>query len=101
MSTTRIFAQFNVITQQEEWFFNAREGLEGPFPTEVLAQAELARYLEYLQFDSSRIFPQINDAGVAEWFFVARDGFEGPFSTEGEAKIGLERFIESVKSSSD
>lgn len=94
----RVFAQRNADTQQLEWFFMAREGLEGPYVTEELALAGLQRYIEYCQFDLNRVFLQSNiETGEQEWFFVARDGIEGPYATEVLAIAALNNYVERKK----
>lgn len=90
----RVFAQQNAETSQMEWFFMAREGLEGPFTSEALANAALERYIQYCMFDANRIFAQRNEAsGETEWFFVARNGIEGPYPSEVLAQKALEDHI--------
>jgi len=38
MSTSdRTFSRLNPLTGETEWFFNAREGVFGPFPTQEIA----------------------------------------------------------------
>lgn len=94
----RVFAQHNADTDQMEWFFMAREGMEGPFASEELALAGLERYIEYCLFDANRVFAQRNDGtDEVEWFFVARDGIEGPFASEDAAQRSLEDYIETKK----
>lgn len=91
----RVFAQNNASTNQMEWFFKAREGLEGPFASEMLAQAALDRYVEYCLFDLNRIFMQRNEGtDVLEWFFVARNGIEGPYASESLAQAALTQYVE-------
>ena len=95
----RVFAQRNAASGQLEWFFKAREGLEGSFATEALAQAGLQRYIEFCQFDPNRVFMQPNvGTGEEEWFFVARDGIEGPYATDVLATAALYEFVEEKKS---
>lgn len=91
----RVFAQHNTGTDQLEWYFMAREGLEGPFENEALAEESLQRYIEYCQFDPNRVFLQANEqTGGYEWFFVARDGIEGPYASEELAKAALAALVE-------
>jgi len=94
----RVFARRNAETEQLEWFFAAREGLEGPFSSEALAEAALQRFIQYCQFESNRVFMQPNpETGEEEWFFVVRDGIEGPFATDVLAAAALCDFIEQKK----
>lgn len=94
----RVFAQTNADTNQMEWFFMAREGLEGPFASEALAQEALERYIEYCLFDLNRVFMQRNaETDALEWFFVARDGIEGPYASEALAQAALNQYVESKK----
>ena len=94
----RTFVQTNADTGQEEWFFVAREGVEGPFATESLAQAALERYIEYCLFDVNRVFSQLNTVSEAlEWFFVARNGIEGPYATEAAAQRALDDYVAAKK----
>ncbi len=94
----RVFAQNNADTNQMEWFFMAREGLEGPFASEALAQVALERYIEYCLFDLNRVFMQRNaETDALEWFFVARDGIEGPYASETLAQAALAQYVESKK----
>jgi len=91
----RVFAQTHTDTQQTEWFFVAREGVEGPFSTEALAQTALERYIEYCLFDINRVFSQQDtDSAKLEWFFVARNAIEGPYESEAAAQTALEAYIE-------
>lgn len=94
----RVFAQHNALTDRMEWFFMAREGLEGPFASEAEAEAGLQRYIEYCQFDANRVFLQRDpDTDKLEWFFVARDGIEGPYESEAHAQAALDAYIEQKK----
>jgi len=94
----RVFAQDNADTQQTEWFFTAREGVEGPFATEALAQTALERYIEYCLFDINRVFSQHNsNTDQVEWFFVARSTIEGPYDAEATAQAALDGYIEAKK----
>jgi hypothetical protein len=90
----RVFAQENAETQQTEWFFTAREGVEGPFATEALAQTALERYIEYCQFDVNRVFSERNsNADRLEWFFVARSSIVGPYGSEEVAQEALADYV--------
>ena len=90
----RVFGQHNADSGEMEWFFIAREGLQGPFATEELASTELGRYIEYCMFDAKRIFAERNESnGEMEWFFVARGSIEGPYQSETLAQNALEAYI--------
>jgi hypothetical protein len=94
----RIFAQTNEDTRQTEWFFVSREGVEGPFATEAIAQTALERYIEFCLFDVIRVFSQHNtDSDKLEWYFVARDGIEGPYKSELLAQTALEDYVNAKK----
>ncbi|MFM8332024.1 MAG: DUF6316 family protein [Candidatus Methylumidiphilus sp.] len=91
----RVFAQHNTATEQMEWFFMAREGLEGPFESEDAAQAALERYIEYCLFDQNRVFAQRSEtSNEIEWFFITRGGFEGPYATEALANKALMNYVQ-------
>lgn len=95
---TRVFAQHNALTDQMEWFFIAREGLEGPFASEADAEVGLERYIEYCQFDANRVFLQRDpETDKLEWFFITRDGIEGPYASEADANAALEAYVEDKK----
>lgn len=94
----RVFAQHNPVTEQLEWFFMAREGLEGPFAEEEDAQTALNRYIEYCLFDHNRIFAQRNEfTEEIEWFFISRGGILGPYYTEDATRQALEEYIAANK----
>lgn len=94
----RVFAQRNAATEQLQWFFMAREGREGPFATEALAEAALLQHIEYCQFDLNRVFMEPNsETGEEEWFFVARDSLEGPYATDVLATAALYEYVENKK----
>lgn len=95
---TRVFSRHNADKGQTEWFFMAREGMNGPFATEALAQAALGQYIEYCMFDANRVFFQKDpETGETNWFFIARDGIEGPYDSEATAQEALGHYVESKK----
>ena len=94
----RVFAQNNAGTGQLEWFFMAREGLEGPYATAALAEEALLRHIEYCQFDPNRVFMELNsETGEEEWFFVARESLGGPYATDVLAAAALYAHVEREK----
>lgn len=42
----RTFSQYNAKTGLTEWYFNAREGVCGPYPTKQKAAEELKAFIE-------------------------------------------------------
>lgn len=43
----RTFCQLNTKTGLREWFFSAREGLYGPFPSKEKAEMELKKFIQF------------------------------------------------------
>ena len=43
---TRVFCERNDATQMAEWFFQAREGIIGPYESQKVAETALAQFID-------------------------------------------------------
>ncbi|BBL74241.1 hypothetical protein MishRS11D_13390 [Methylomagnum ishizawai] len=124
-STHRVFMQTNTVTGLPEWFFNAREGIKGPYESKERALYELNLFKNISNklnltggrespppaqpgpkniqrtwhlYSPDRLLQQWNPGkGNIEWFFIAREGLKGPHASKAEAQHELEAFKENAR----
>jgi hypothetical protein len=115
----RVFEQTHPETGIPEWFFVAREGVNGPYASRNEAVYELNVYRNILKklglsggrapprpvpappprpkprpvFFADRVFEQSSpEWGVPGWFFIAREGVRGTYASKVEALEALEAY---------
>lgn len=115
----RVFEQTHPDTGIPEWFFVAREGVNGPYASRNEAVYELNVYRNILKklglsggrepprpvpappprpeprpvFFADRVFEQSSpDVGMTGWFFIAREGVKGPYASKAEALGALDAY---------
>ncbi|MFM8333794.1 MAG: hypothetical protein ACKN9T_19140 [Candidatus Methylumidiphilus sp.] len=125
----RIFSERNGATGLVEWFFMAREGIFGPYPSKELSTARMHEFTAKCRAanddggrslksqrngaiesnkrkhglsGADRIFFQRNTAsGALEWFFMAREGIFGPYPSKALSTTRMQEFAAKCQAAND